>query len=301
MLRLTGQVGGHDCRVGGLVCRDHGFRRAGDDVDADAPEEHPLGLCHEAVAGPDHDIGRVSGEEAQGEGGDGLDPAQGQDLVGARHLHGIEDRRVDSVALLAGRRGDDHIFDARDLGGATAHDGRGRVGIAPAGHVAAGRRYRDQPLAHDQSFDQGGLEFLLGVPLPGGEIADPRMGIVDVVLDRLRQPPLRRAPCLVRDHDLAAPAVELPRIIPHRRLAAGLHPLQHLQDDGPRLAVARLRGLGRLLEVGHGHRSEPARRRIPPVAVIIPSAQIRRRETLERDPISLPLCGCYRTVLQLSL
>ena len=253
VLGLAGEVGGHDLGIGGVVGGDHGFGRAGDDVDADAPEEQPLGFGDEAVAGADDDVRRMSGEVPVGQGRNTLNPAQGQDVVGARGLHGVEDRRVDAPALLR-RRGCDDVLDPGDLGGADAHDRRGGVGVAAAGHVAARRGHGDQALSGDQAVDQHDLELLHRIPLAPGEVPDPLAGEADVLLHRLRQAGFGPAQSLFADDDVVGPAVQALGDGTGRVLAAGLDLLEQRRDDPGRLRVTGSWGLqgGFQMDDGHG-------------------------------------------------
>ena len=59
MLGLAEQVGGDDHRVGRLVGDDEDLRRAGDEVDADLPEQPALRLDDVRVARPDEEVDRV--------------------------------------------------------------------------------------------------------------------------------------------------------------------------------------------------------------------------------------------------
>ena len=83
MLGLADEVAGDDRRVGGLVGDHRHFRRPGEDVDADLAEQRALGLGDELVARADDHVGRLAGEQAVGQGRDGLHAAQRHDHVGA--------------------------------------------------------------------------------------------------------------------------------------------------------------------------------------------------------------------------
>src|SRR3546814_2152133 len=80
-------------------------------------EQHALGLGHEAIAGTDQDVGRMAGEEAVGHGGDALDAAEVEDVVGATEVHRIEDARMDAAMLRRRHRAGDDVADASHLGG----------------------------------------------------------------------------------------------------------------------------------------------------------------------------------------
>lgn len=207
MFRLSDKVGGDDVGVGGVVGDDGNFGGAGEQVDADPPEQQALGLGDEAVARADQDIRRMAAEQSEGHGRDALHAAQRQDRIGAAKVGGIEDRRRHALAFLRDRAGD-HIIDAGHLGRGDAHDGRSHMGIAPAGDVAARRVYRDHLLTGEQAGRQLGLEFGQAGALRLGELAYAFMGELQIVAQPLRHLLGRRRDLVARNHDVAGPAVQ---------------------------------------------------------------------------------------------
>ena len=88
MLRLGQQVGRDPVGIGILVGDDQHLGRPGDHVDADLTEDPALGRGHVSVARPD-DLGDGRDRRrAVGERGDGLRPADPEDLVDAREARG---------------------------------------------------------------------------------------------------------------------------------------------------------------------------------------------------------------------
>ena len=59
MLGLAEQIGGDDGRPRGLVGDDEDLGRAGEEVDADDPEQLALGLRDVGVAGADEQVDRL--------------------------------------------------------------------------------------------------------------------------------------------------------------------------------------------------------------------------------------------------
>ena len=159
MLGLPGQIGRHDLGVGVLVGNDGRLRRPRHHVDADAAKQHALGFGHKTVARSDDDVGRRIGVQAVGQRRDGLNATERQHGVCPAQLHRIQNGRVDAGALVGRRSGHD-VGHTRDLRGAHAHDGRCRVGVTTARHIAAGRVDRDQFLTGHQTAHQ--LDFKLG-------------------------------------------------------------------------------------------------------------------------------------------
>ena len=88
MLGLAEQVGGDDHRVGRLVGDDEDLGRAGDEVDADLPEQPALRLDDVRVARPDEEVDRVDRLRPERQRGERLDAAEDVDLVGAGEVHG---------------------------------------------------------------------------------------------------------------------------------------------------------------------------------------------------------------------
>ena len=169
MFGLGGQVDGDGHGVGRIVRDDGGFRWPGEDVDPDPSEEEPFCLRHVGIAGADDDVRLAAGEKAESQARHGLDSTHFEYGVGTGQVHGVSHGRVDRVS--ARRRAGDDEVDAGDLGRGHAHDGRGRVGIAAAGHIAAGALYRHHPLAETHTRRGLDLEFPQALLLRLGEAA----------------------------------------------------------------------------------------------------------------------------------
>ena len=94
MFGLANQIGGDDRGIGGLVGNHQDFRRPGEHVDADTAVENALGLGHILIAGPDQNVGRVAGEQAEGKRRNALHAAEIEDGVGAAQIERIEHGRT---------------------------------------------------------------------------------------------------------------------------------------------------------------------------------------------------------------
>ena len=251
MLGLADQVGGDHHRVGAVVGNHGRFGRAGHHVDAHPAKQHALGLGHEAVAGPDDDVGRVAAETAVGQRRDGLHAPQRQHRVRAAQLHCVEDARVHAMVAGGGRGGDD-VPDTGHLGRAHAHDRAGGMGVAPARHIASRGVAGDQALADLQAGQQFGPELMQRIALALGEILHAVTGKADVRLNAGREGFLGGRKVGLAEHDVAGVAVEIAGIAPHGVFAAGLDLGQH---PGHRLGRGRVDGRLRrvgALEVGGG-------------------------------------------------
>ena len=255
MLHLADEIGRDDHRIGGLVGKDGDFGGAGEDVDADLAEQRALGLGDELVARPDDDVGGLAGEQTEGHRGDRLDAAERHDDVGAGDLHRVEHMRMDALAAER-RRAGDHGLDACRLGGGDGHVGRGDMGIAAGRHIAAGgvAPARASGRATGRAAvrqEKSGTDCICAF----GKLADVVGGKGDVVLDALRDVGGAPGDLVFGDHDVAAPLVELQRVVAHGLLAVTLDRCQHFVDDLARGAGFGFRRLRRFLQVGHGHRS----------------------------------------------
>ncbi len=253
MFRLAHQVRCDDGRIRRAVGDDADLRRAGEDIDAHAAEQHALGFGHELVAGTDDYVGRLAGEQAIGHGGNGLHAAQGHDGVHARHLHGVQHLRMDALAAIGRGAGDDRGHAGR-LGGGDAHVGRRDVRIAPGGHVAARHIDRNQPLPGHQPRRQFDLEFPHRCHLRLRELAHLAGRELDVALDARRNG--RGAPFDFGGghQDVPLPFVQPPGVVAHRSLAAGLDVRQHFRGDLARGGLVALGLLRRGFELVHCHR-----------------------------------------------
>ena len=243
MFRLTGEIRRDDGRIGRAVGNDHRLGRSSDHVDADAAEQHALGLGDIIVAGADDDVGGMAREIAIGKRRHALHAAEREHRIGAGQSHGVKDRGIDALVALGRRRRDD-VFNARRFCRAHAHNrGRG-MGVSPTGHVASGGRHRHETLADDQAVERFGFKRLLGVPLANGKVPDPGVGKPQIILDGLRQGLLRVAKPVLGNDNVAVPAIELARIIARGVLAARLDFSQHLRHHPRRVGV----GVHRLLQ-----------------------------------------------------
>src|SRR5581483_9652185 len=130
------QVGRDELRVRALVGDDEDLGRAGEQIDADAPEELPLRLGDVCVAGADDHVDRLDVVAAEHEQRERLDAADAEDVVGARGRHRVEHRRVDA-APLPGRCDRDDALDAGDLRRQHGHECGGEHRVAAAGNVRA--------------------------------------------------------------------------------------------------------------------------------------------------------------------
>ena len=108
VLGLAEQIGGADFAVDAVVGDHQRLGRAGQQVDADAAEQLPLGLRHIGVAGADDHVDGRDGLGAERHRGDRLHAAQHVDFVGAAEVHGGDDRRM-RPALERRRAGDDAL------------------------------------------------------------------------------------------------------------------------------------------------------------------------------------------------
>ena len=87
-----------------LVGDDQRLGRPGEEIDADAAEQLPLGLGDIGIAGPDDHVDRRDGLGAERHGGDRLHAAEHEDLVGAAEMHGRDDCRMQARRGTAARR-----------------------------------------------------------------------------------------------------------------------------------------------------------------------------------------------------
>ena len=101
MLGLAEQVGGENRRIGGLVRDDQDLRRAGDEVDADLPEEAPLRLDDIRVARSGEEVDRRDRFRSECHCRERLHAAEHVDLVGSGEVHG-RDGRVRHATVRAG-------------------------------------------------------------------------------------------------------------------------------------------------------------------------------------------------------
>ena len=76
-------------------------------VSIDFAEQQALGFGHELVSGSDDDVRRLTGEQSEGHCGNRLHATQREDHVGAGDLHRIEDLRMNALAAIRRRAGDD--------------------------------------------------------------------------------------------------------------------------------------------------------------------------------------------------
>ena len=212
VLGLAEQVGGDDHRVGRLVGDDEDLRRAGDEVDADLPEQPALRLDDVRVARADEEVDRVDRLGSERERGERLNAAEDVDLVGAGEVHG-GDGGV-GHAPVERRRARRDALDARDLRRDDAHVRRGDHRVAAARHVGADVR-RDVPVAEADARERLDLEVRHRRALGLGERPHLLLAERDVV-EHLGRDALeaRRDLVGVEPEGLRLPAVETGRVAP---------------------------------------------------------------------------------------
>ncbi len=252
MLGLPDEIGCDQRGIGRVVGDDADLGGPGEDIDSHGAEKLALRLGDELVAGAHDDVGGLAGEESPRERGDRLHAAERHDEVGARDLHRIEHLRMNPFALVRGRAGDDRRH-ARGLRGGDAHVRRSDMGVAAGGHVAARDIDRHEALPGDQPGRDLGIELFERGFLRQSKAPHPLGRELDVAPDPFGNRPRAPLDLFGRDPDLALPAVELRRVLAHRRLAAPLDLGQHLGDDAARVAALGLRRLGGLLEEAERH------------------------------------------------
>ena len=204
MFRLAEQVGGADLAIDRVVGDHQRLGWPGEQVDADAAEQLPLGFGDVGVAGPDDHVDRGDRLGADRHGGNGLHAAQHVNLVRAAHVHRCHDGRM-CAALERGRTGDD-AWAAGDAGRQHGHVRRRHHRVSAARHVAADGLDRDILVPEHDAWP--GLDLQIGQAglLRFGEFAHLRLGKADVfqvarryfrdrLVDlRLRQPEALRFP-----------------------------------------------------------------------------------------------------------
>ena len=237
VLGLAEQVAGHERRVGLVVGDDEDLGRPGEQVDAAAAEQLPLGLGDEPVAGPAQHVDRLDLAHAERHEREGGDSPEGEDAVGAGRVDGVDRGRVPAGAL--DRRGAGHDRrHARDLRGDDAHLRGTEHRVASAGDVAADVPHREVPVAEDDpgadlhlerphrgelGLGEGAHVGLAPLGVRPGLLVERRARLVDVGPGELEG---RRVP-----------PVELPAVLAHRVHAAALQREEHLGDRGRGLAV----------------------------------------------------------------
>ena len=157
MLGLAEEVGGDDRRAGGLVGDHEDLGRAGEQIDADEPEQLPLGLRDVGVPGADEQVDRLeAGQRAVDQCAERLDAADRVDGVRARGAERVE-RRVGHAVRSCGRRGGDPL-DARHLGDEDAHQRAADQLVAAAGNVGADAADRYVAMAEQDALADLHLE-----------------------------------------------------------------------------------------------------------------------------------------------
>ena len=226
VLGLADQVGGDDVGVGAVVGNHQRLGGTRHHVNPHLPEQQALGFGHVAVARAYDDVRRLARKQTLRQRGDGLHPAQGQHDVRAAELQRIQNGRVDAVRAVC-RGGRHDVLDAGYLGCAHAHDGAGRVGVAPSGHVATRRLAGNKPLPGAQTGHEFDIELLHGRALLPGKVGHALVGKADVVFHALRQGFFGARECLGSEHDGAVPAVQGMGVSAHPVFAADADFAQH--------------------------------------------------------------------------
>ena len=236
VLGLAEQIGGADFAVDRVVGDDQRLGRPGEEIDADAAEQLPLGFGDIGIAGPDDHVDRRDGLGAERHGGDRLHAAEHENLVGAAEMHRRDNRRM-RPAVKRRRAGDD-VLHAGDARGDDRHMRRRHHRIAAARHVAADRIDRNILMAEHDAGHGLDLEVAHRLFLLLREIAHLRLGKLDVVeiallhladgafdLGRRQLERSRR------------PVVEFLRQVAHRRILARLDIGEDLLDRLAHLGV----------------------------------------------------------------
>ena len=219
VLGLAQQIGGAEFAVDAVVGDHQRLGRAGEQVDADAAEQLPLGLRDIGVARTDQHVDRGDARGSERHRADRLDAAETVDLVGAGEMLRGDDRG--RRLSLGGRRAGDDARHAGDLGGDDRHVRRRQQRIFAARHVAAGRPDRDVAMAEHHAGQGLDLDVADRSALRLGEAADLGLGEADVVEVAPGEP--RQAGFDLRLGQpviVAVPAVELDRQVADRLVAA---------------------------------------------------------------------------------
>ena len=244
MLGLPQQVGGAHFAVDGLVGDYQGLGRTGEQVDADAAEQLPLGFRDKGIAGADQHVDALDALSTDRHGADRLDAAEAIDDVGAGEMLGGDDggRRL----ALIGRRTGDDALDPGHLGGDDRHVGGGEQRIFAARHIAADRVDRDVLVAEHDARQRLDLDVAHRRLLVLGEIAHLGLGefdVVEVALCELRQAALDLS--IGEAEILAVPGIELDGKLADRGVAALLDVGQDGLDRGANLRIVFRAQLGR--------------------------------------------------------
>ena len=186
MLTLADQVHGNDHRIRSPVGNDKGFCGTGQNIDTNFAEKLSFGFGYVGITGSYNDIRRLTGEQTESHGADGLDPPQGHDHICTTKRQSKGNRRIDAVA--PGRCTGHNRGHPGRFGGRNAHDSRSRMGKTPAGHIASGASARDQPLAQGYTRRQLGLECLHAFPLFNGKTVDLIISKPNIVFSGLGHP-----------------------------------------------------------------------------------------------------------------
>ena len=199
MLRLRQQVLRQPRGIGAGIGEDEHLGGPGDGVDAALADELALGLGHEAVPRPGHEIHlrRVVGQKAHA-----LRAAARVELVEAELLGGGQHQRIDAErALQRGlrprRRDPDDARGARHLRGDHGHGQRRGVEGAAAGHVHPNALDGHPALAHRAAAGKRELHVGERLTLGLGKATDPRGHLLE-----------GREQCRVRTRDLRVRARE---------------------------------------------------------------------------------------------
>ena len=127
------------------------------------------------------------------------------------------------------------------------------MGIAPAGHVAAGCRHRNVAVTGDQAGQKLDLRVQNRRALRLRKALHLVVGKADVVLEFGRHFLGRLRPLGGRHHDLTLPLIQAARVVGGLRLAASLDLVEHRLHGRANVGLAGRRRLRCAFEIFDGH------------------------------------------------
>ena len=151
MLRLRQDVRRDIGGIGRLVCQNHDFRRAGDEIESDFAVELALRRRHVGVARTDDFLNFADGLRAIPQGGDGIDAAELVDFRRARDFAGVQNGGID-VAVFRRWRDHNDFLHAGGFRDGDRMDDRRNQRRGAARNVAADAVQRSELLAKRNAF-----------------------------------------------------------------------------------------------------------------------------------------------------